>query len=90
MTQGLAPNPEYGAPPPHMFPPDSKPMLGTGGMPTPYPTIALAPGIGLGMGGIGMPSTPMSGTLPPALLGRSPIGPPTMMMPVSLAPVSNC
>lgn len=85
VPQGLTPNPEYGAAPSHMFPHDNKPMIGTGGMPTPHPSMALAPGIGLGMGGIGMPPTPLSGTLPPALLGRSPIGPPTMMMPVSLS-----
>jgi hypothetical protein len=83
VAPGLTPNPEYGHPPTHMFPPDTKPMLGTPGMPPPHPGMPLNPSIGLGMG-IGMPPTPISATLQPALIGRSPIGPPAMVMPVSL------
>ncbi|KLT38355.1 hypothetical protein CC85DRAFT_316205 [Cutaneotrichosporon oleaginosum] len=42
--------------------------------------MALTPNIGLGVG-IGLPPTPMSATLQPALMGRSPVGPPSMIMP---------
>lgn len=48
----------------------------------PHPGVSLPPGVGLGIG-VGMPPTPLSGTLPPALLGRSPIAPPGAVMPVS-------
>lgn len=78
----LTSNPEYGSATPHMFPPDIKPMLSAAGGPTQHHTT-IPPGIGLGMGGIGMPPTPLSGTVPPAFFGRSPIGPPSVMMPVS-------
>lgn len=83
VAQGLTPNPEYGPPPTHMFPPDAKPMLGTPGMPPPHPGMSLTPSIGLGVG-IGMPPTHMSATLQPGLIGRSPVGPPAMVMPVSV------
>jgi hypothetical protein len=45
-------------------------------------SVAVPQGIGLGIG-VGLPVTPLSGTLPPALLGRSPITPGSGIIPVS-------
>ena len=75
---GFTPTTEY-APAP-MFGVDPKTLaLNTN---VPPHTVAVPQGVGLGIG-VGLPPTPLSGTLPPALLGRSPIAPGSAIMPVS-------
>lgn len=62
-----------------MFHSDGKLALNTNVAPH---TVAVPQGVGLGFG-VGLPPTPLSGTLPPALLGRSPMTPGSGIIPVS-------
>jgi hypothetical protein len=66
--------------PPHMYGDGKQLALNTNVAPH---NVAVPQGVGLGIG-VGLPHTPLSGTLPPALLGRSPIAPGSGILPVSL------